>query len=447
MADWQTRLRESAYTAEGRARLLFKATVMERQVTLRGTPFEFPGVDDAYVQRTGNGPRRYPLRCLFSGPNHDLEALAFEAAVLAPGTGTLEHPRFGPVKVVPFGDVGRREDLVTEANQTVVEVTFWTTLGAIYPTAEAHPQNEILAQLAAFNGGAAQRFANVTKLSNSLSKATSKATIRDMLKSTGAALDNVSSSVKSVRRGFAEAQATINQGIDVLIGKPLVLAQQISDLIQFPARALGGIEDRLEGYGRMADSIFGSTAANPLERIGSSTNLLTVRARVANDWHTADLFLLNALAGSVVTVTAQPVDDDGRIVRGPLFQTRPQALSAAAALDALGTTIIEWRDDQLGALAGLPAVGTDQFDSGDAYQPLRAALAGAIGRLVQDSFALTPERSITLDRPRTIIDLAAKLYGRVDQRLDFLIETNKLTGSEILELPRGRKIVYYDTAA
>jgi hypothetical protein len=65
------------------------------------------------------------------------------------------------------------------------------------------------------------------------------------------------------------------------------------------------------------------------------------------------------------------------------------------------------------------------------------------GHLVETSFTLLQERRIVLDRERTIIDLAAELYGSVDDRLDLLINSNDLTGSEILELPRGRTIVYY----
>jgi len=64
---------------------------------------------------------------------------------------------------------------------------------------------------------------------------------------------------------------------------------------------------------------------------------------------------------------------------------------------------------------------------------------------VKVSFSLVPERSIVLDRPRTIIDLCAQLYPRdnLDEKLDFLINTNDLSGDELLELPRGRKILYY----
>lgn len=444
MADWRDRLREAAYRSPSGTRIAFKYVDVSREVTARGTVYEFAGVDDAYVQRTGNGPRRYPLRCYFSGPQHDLIATAFESAVLDDsGVGLLEHPRFGPVRVIPFGDIGRREDLVESANETIVELTFWTTLDAIYPTADAHPQNEILAAIEGFNVAAAQRFANVVNLGSTVNKAVAKATITSMLNQVGDALDDVSSSVKSVRRTFTELTDTINLGMDVLIGKPLLLAQQISNLIQAPARALTGLESRLDGYGRLADNVFGTAAASPGERIDATSSLLSRRTRVANDFHISDHFVMNAVVGSLLATTAQPFDDDGRIVRGPIFTTRPQAVAAAATLQDQLDATVDWRDSGLVDLGTLPAVGGDQIDTGESYQALRRGVSLAIGRLVQDSFALVPERSITLGRARTIIDLCAELYGVVDSKLDFLIQTNDLTGSEILELPVGRKILYY----
>jgi prophage DNA circulation protein len=446
MATWIDRLREAAYKSPSGKRIKFLYEDVSREVTIRGTAFEFPGVNESYVQQMGNGPRRYPLRCCFSGPQSDLEATAFEAALLEHGTGLLEHPRYGNISVVPFGDIARRDDLKTAANQSVIEVTFWTTLGAIYPTNDAHPQNEVLAALGDFNVEAAQAFANATNLTTAANKAATKATIRGMLKQVGGAFDDASSGVSAVRGVVKDATDTINQGMDVLIGKPLLLAQQISNLIQSPARALAGLESRLDGYGRLFDSIFGTAAANPAERIDATSSLLSRRNRVANDFHSADLFSLNCVAGSIVAVSAQPLDENGRIVRTPIFTTKPQAIAAASQILDLLDDVIEWRDDAFDALGTLPAVGNDQLDTGGAYQAIKHAAALAAGMLVQTSFALVPERSITLDRARTLLDLAAELYGAVDSKLDFLIDTNNLTGSEILELPAGKKILYYAAA-
>lgn len=424
-------------------RVRFQYEDVSREYSLRGTVFEFPGVDGAYVMRTGSGPRKYPLKCYFWGPNCDIQATEFEGALLEAGTGKLEHPRYGSVYVVPFGDVGRRDDLKTAANQTCVEVTFFSTFGAIYPTADPHSQNEILATLAGFNLAAANQFAGAMSLRSALNRAAAKSTLRDMLKRVQSEMASVSNAVKSVRKSVQAVQDGINLGMDVLVGAPLLLAQQVSNLIQAPGRALVGLENRLDGYNRLATSIFGSAAGKPGEHIGASSALLSRRQRVANDFHVADLFAANAVAGSVLATSAQPLNDAGQIVRGPLFNTRPQALAAAVALASQMDALVAWRDGAFGALTALPAVGVDQVDTGEAYQSIKQATALAIGRLVQQSFALVPERSITLDRARTIIDVAAEVYGSVDDRLDFLIETNKLTGSEILELPPGRRIVYY----
>ena len=65
------------------------------------------------------------------------------------------------------------------------------------------------------------------------------------------------------------------------------------------------------------------------------------------------------------------------------------------------------------------------------------------GYLVGLALSLATERRVVLDRPRTVIDLAAELYVTVDDRLDFLMESNNLTGAEIVELPRGHEILWY----
>ncbi len=56
---------------------------------------------------------------------------------------------------------------------------------------------------------------------------------------------------------------------------------------------------------------------------------------------------------------------------------------------------------------------------------------------------MAAERSIVLDRDRTILDLCAELYDEVDEKLDLIIDTNNLSGDEVFELKAGRRIVYY----
>ena len=146
--------------------------------------------------------------------------------------------------------------------------------------------------------------------------------------------------------------------------------------------------------------------------------------RLSNEFHTADLAAGGAVLGSITSVVNNT------------FTAKPQALEAAEAILAQAEARTAWREARFGELG--------QLDTGEGYQALQEVTALAVGYLVEISFSLVPERAIVLDRPRGLIELCAELYGSVaDARIDFLISTNQLTGSHILELPRGRRVVYY----
>lgn len=432
--SWEGRvaLQGAAYISPSGVRIVFDYEDVERAVTLRGTVFGFPGVNNEYVQRKGYGSRRYPMRCFFSGPDHDEQATRFEAAVLEDGIGRLEHPMYGTIpEVVPFGDLTRADHLVTAANQSIVEVTFWTTTGAVYPSATPNAGNEVQAQLDAFDAAAAENFSDATDLEEETKKANEKAGVRSLLKSVSASLQSVSDTVQGVRNEFADLTATINEGIDVLVGQPLLLARQIVDLVKAPARALDGIQSRLDAYGRLADSIFGSEQGNPAQALSVGAALGTRNSQIANDFHTADLFASSAVSGSVLASLAHK------------FTSKPEAIRAADTIAAQWDAYTAWRDAGLEALEVM-SLSPAQVDTGTAYQPLQASVALATGRLVEISFSLLPERRVVLDRNRTLIDVCAEFYGSVDNdKLDYFIETNQLSGDEILELPKGRSVVYY----
>lgn len=457
--DWEDRLREEgAYTGpESGTRILYKYEDVSRAFTKRTTAFGFGRVNGQYVQQNGFGSRRYPMRLFFEGRQHDRIATAFESLLLEHGVGRLEHVLYGTVDVVPFGDVTRRDDLKTAANQTIIEVEFWTTLKKLYPFSGAHPQSEILAAIQGFNVAAAQQFADSTELKSTIDKANLKESIKKSLQDISDTLSGISDGVAAVRKVFQDTADIINLGIDVFIGQPLLLAQQVSDLIQAPARALEGIESRLDAYDAFADRIFESEGGSPELALDQGSAIQVRRSKIANDFRYADHLALNALAGSVIAAVAEPIGDPNsseqaalrkRLRRqgkvGAAFATKPQAIVAAARIAQKFDDLIVWRDKGFTALEGVAGVHRYQVDTGEAYQAIQAAVAGTIGFLIETSFLLVPERRIVLDRPRTPIDLAAQLYGSVDdETLDLLISTNQLAGEELFELPRSKSIVFY----
>ena len=439
---WRTRLKPGVFTSPTGKPIRFQFVDLEREFELRGTPWEFPQVNDAYIQRKGFGPRKYPMVCYFSGDNHDLIASAFEAALCEPGQGKLQHPLYGLLEnVVPFGSVQRKDAVTTAGNQSIVTVTFWTTTGAVYPNSDPATQNEIANAIKGFDVQAAQAFDVHMKLGKAALRAGAIATIKGMLKSFSAALSTVSSSVTAVRREMQDGLDALNFGMDTLIGQPLLLAQQITNLIRAPGRAIAGIGSRLDAYARMLDDISTSAAALPAETFASGTALLERRDSVGNDFHSSDLFLLGGVAGSIMAATARPA------VGAPAtYTTRTQAIAAADEIARQFDQAITSRDNGFEALGTIAEISDSRIDTGESVQALQAAAALAVGWLVQTSFGLRPEQRITIDRDRTILDLSAQLYDKVDEKLDLIIDSNNLSGDEILELKLGREIVYYPEA-
>lgn len=448
---WRDRLKDAVYTSPvTKTKIKFDFTDVSRGFDIRGTAFDFPGVNDSYVQQGGYSSRKYPLVCYFGGKNCDIDATAFEATLLEPGIGKLQHPIYGTIPVVPFGAVERNDALATASNQSVVTVTFWTTVAAIYPSAQSNAQNEFSSALAAFNAAAGAQFASgAPNLSTVGAALAAIATIKKFLKKVKSSLAKVTDAVASVRKAEQSAFDAINDSMDVLIGAPLQLALQISNLIQAPGKALLGIESRLNAYAALATSIFGDSAANPGRALSAGSILLANQTKVANDFHISSLFGLSAISGTLVSVMAQPINSgsQGLSAAATTFSTRSQVIAAAADLLDQLDSLIAWRDQGYADLGTVNTAANFQLDTGEAYQALQQAAGLAAGYLVNASFSLIPERAIVLTRPRTIIDLAAELYGSVDDKLDLLINTNNLSGDEILELPKGKRLVYYPVAA
>ena len=410
--SWQDRLRAASFTSASGTTQAFDFEDVSREIDLRGSAYNFPDADGTYVQRTGNSGRRYPLRMFFWGNDYDLQAAAFEALLLEPGVGRLTHPLYGVLDVVPFGALTRRDDLVTEANQAVLEVTFWDTIGLVYPTAQRDPGSSVLRAVEGYNVSAGEQLLDSLGLATAAERVGFKNGFIALFDVATSALNGLVDTASAVGSQYNAITTSIELGIDALISDPATLARQLTLLLQSPARVQSSIAQRLSSFGSL---ISGVTALT----VGAPSN----DARQSNTFHTRDLYASTYVTSSVLSVV------------NTRFETKTDALLAADVILGQLDQVVTWRDGEFASLG--------QVDTGAAYQGMFEAAALAAGFLVEISFTLKQERRVVLDRARTIIDLAAELYGAVDSELDFLINSNSLTGSEILELPRGREIVYY----
>jgi prophage DNA circulation protein len=410
--SWTDRLREAAYTSPSGTRYTFDFQDVSRSTDRKTSAFEYPDGDGTYVQDLGSTGRRYPIVAIFWGEDYDIEATAFEAALNERGAALLTHPMYGQVDVVPFGTIERADRLKSGANQATVTVVLYETTGVVYPDALTNPADAVLGSVSAFNDAGAADFAaglNVASVAEGVTLANQWTAFVDEIDTF---MGNVAAVQADVLSEYEAIEASINNSIDVLIRKPLTLAMQAQRLAQLPSQIVDGAKARLDAYADLARSLTSSEPQSPgLDNV------------VLNLFKSGEVNAMAAVAAQALSVVSSK------------FETQADAINAADTILVTFAEVTAWRD------ANYPLLGI--IDTGDSYQLLQESVALAAGFAVQLSFSLKREQTLTLDRPRSIIELVAELYGSVDDQLDFFINSNVLTGDEILEIPAGRTVVFY----
>ena len=386
-----------SYTSPSGITVEFNFKKVSSDVDLHATDFNAPDVYGTYVQQNGYAGKRMPISAYFFGSTCDEAANLFEALLLEPGIGKLDHPLYGTFDVSPFGVIHREDDCVEGINQAVVETEFFVTIKELFPLKQDDPYLNILSAMDNYLDALSKQIAAnaPTKLTDIESF---KNQITSALKTVKDGLKKISSSIDSIQQAYDVIDSSIKDGIDTLIGDPLTLAYQCVILVQGPARSAADIKNKLSAY----------------------SNLLTDILNQGFDFNTGEIFGTGIHSGAILSA----LEGD--------FKNKSEALSAAEAILSLFDQLNEWRENNI------PFI-----DTGEVYESLHTASLKVSAYLIELSFTLKQEKEITLTRDRNLIELVGELYGGIDEYLDFFISSNKLSGSEILELKRGRKIVYY----
>lgn len=405
--SWIDRLKTATYTGPSGESIDFKYGDVSTAFDKKTSTYSFIDADGTLIQDFGVKNRRYPITAIFSGRDYDREADRFEAILSEAGRGTLDHPFYGRFDVVPVGTISRDDRLASDAGYAAIAVEFWKDLGATYPLPQIAPWLEALQFCEAFINDAAAFFAGALGLDTEGDRVSFSNDVALAVSAVSASLSGVADTTSEVQRQFEAIERSINEGLDVLIGEPLTLGAQISLLIQAPARATNLINDRLSAYGNLTAALLSGDGADVSDQ------------RLDNRAALIDLTVGAAITGQVIAS-----------VSGDFF-ARPQAIAAADFIATQFDQWVGWRDENI------------PDDTGDAYQQVLEAVSSSVAFLVETSYSLRQERRIILNRTRTPVDLCGELYNALGTDLDLLIKSNDLSGSEIIEIPKGREIVYY----
>lgn len=453
---WQFRLRPGSYTVNG-VTSNFQYEDLRKIVRKKTIAHEFPGVDGTYIRDLGIFGTVYPMRIFFSGDAHDIEASVFENLLrqTVPAGGQLNHPLYGVKTVLPVGEITRIDPVKTAGNQTIFEMEFWETIPGLYPSAGGVSTAMVDIGVETFAPVSATVFLGATQLTQASKLAEFLSTLTALkngaVKGMALALDGTSRLANSVAR----ADRLLSSTLDTFIGGPLTIAFQFQQLLSAPARSSSLLRRRLEAYQNLADSIFGGngtgagggtgTSASGAGIVDPGTGVAGRAVDASNLFHANRLVAESVVLAVVLAVSAEE------------FASKTEATDAAFTLIALFNSFAAWSDANFQVLAQASqgpditqqnASGPGAIDTGESYQALLNVVQLTLQYLISTAFTLEPERVRVEGFDRTVLDLAAELYGEsddltLDERADELIRTNDLTGDQILELKAGTRIRYY----
>jgi prophage DNA circulation protein len=446
---WQDRLQEAAYVGPDGTRIQFEFVDVRRTVRKKTTAHEFIDAEATYVEDQGLKGDQFPLRVYFSGEDHDIIARAFENLLRQQGPGRLEHPFYGVHNVVPFGDITRNDALVTAANQTIFDVTFWSTILAIFPSADADTLQLVDDAVNSYDEDGALQFENSLEVADVGDRAAFKSDMKALKDGATSALRRAQDGTAKLRIKMARIDDALNSTIDTFVGGPLTMASQMRQLMGAPARSAQLLRSRLDAYGNMARALIAGKGTGAGGGTGiSETGVGIVDPGVKSPGSIADannLFHANRMVAETVVLAVASA------VSGEAYTTRQQALDGAFELADLHDSIADWSELNYAVLFEANAgpdstrphmTGVGSADTGEARRILLASVTRTLAYLIATSFTLGVERSVVIAVPRSPLDLCYELLGSIDD-FEAFMDSNDFTGDEILEIPPGTTVKYY----
>jgi hypothetical protein len=459
---------DGRYTSPGGKEAVFLVEKAKRETELKTGIFVFPHRDGAHVQHQGRGARSFPLTCIFSGPDCMEEADAFEGMLIERGVGCLRHPAYGTVNVVPTGSFSREDDMVEGINESTVGVTFTETI--IDEEAEA----EILTRTGAdavegaqeaFAEQAAVDFAPVIETEELSEQLLMTSSLEETTRTISSDLEGLARSDKKAFADFITSEKQLKNDIQNLYKKTkdaagnvesvffkaLNIGRQILRLMKLPSRIAVSISEKIRGYSKLTADLINQFKNDPIgiKKIAQafSAARLAVTGAVASIAFGASISTAEAAASR--SSPSRSVPRMGRASRSETASSgtaRNEAASGGVSSreEAVLTAntlmlLLEETQDFLDT-----KIATDAFVDSDseAYFSFVTIVRAAAKLILDASFSLPLQKTITTDRDRQAVELCAELYGGTEG-LDEFIALNNFSIDEIQLIRMGRKVSYY----
>jgi hypothetical protein len=208
-------------------------------------------------------------------------------------------------------------------------------------------------------------------------------------------------------------------------------------LMKLPSTVSVSLSEKIKGFANLTANLINQYKNDPFG---------TEKIKAA--YATANLALTGACAaiasGSALTIAevaamtgATPASATKKAAASKSAGTgsRVEAVEAANRIVDFFETVTDFQDAKIAQNVFVDAAPT-------AHLALSELVHSSVQLVLNASFALPMQKTITLDRDRQVVELCAELYGSPDYLDDFIIENN-FNIDEIELLPMGKRVSYY----
>lgn len=439
---YSERIKDASYTSPSGASISFDFEVVSRDISHRIGTFEFSGVNGTLHQDKGVSGEIYPLTVFIHGPDYDLEADRFIALAKETGPGFLFHPRWGK-KRVQILSITQSENLVERGGQATFDVQFQETLEREFPKTGTAPQQKITALADNAQTEAIDNFGDQVNVEDLADELAHEQEIILSANKVEAALASITSTDQDIATTFRGHIDKVLNNANDYVQEPFEYAFEITSAIRVVSEVPGRIGSKLQGFKNLLDVLklrdvaaAINQARNALlvdELIGTST-IVSASESVNQAFNETSTIARDSKGKATITVPAVDVG----------FQSREEVLAAVVYLRDNSNDLINELD--AGQVLFEDSLLSESYiQSVQSYVPTWEVVGTVIKAGLDLSFSLPIKRSIVLSTSRTILDLSYEFYKNINNiTLDYLIQTNSLSGNEIIAVPRGREVIFYE---
>lgn len=462
---WNDEIGEAAYTSPSGKRMTFNYdSGLERKTALKTAENVFPDVDGAEIQSLGLGGKKFPMTAIFSGADCLKQADDFEALLCERGYGILEHPIYGKYNVVPTGEIGRSDNLVSGLNESSVKVTFSETITVkTFPESDIAATDALTAAIDGYEDAASTSFAELIATESIDDELQLQSVLKTQSDSLFKGISNLAKKAGDKAGELQQKIQTFKTNVNKWISKVDQIAENAQNIAtvliktaRLPSEIAISALAKIEGYSSIIKDMINNVSKDPVginaiknqyaatstmvgalvgamgygvAQTASSSSIGSVSSTSSKSMTSGSSGGSSTRSDSVNTASTANVESGG-------FQSRAAVLNAVDLISEQFEVYKEYVDSQ---------IEKDAFvDTGEGYSALLETIVSAGKVLETVSFDLPITRIVKLGRDRQVIELLCELYGvNGFAMLDQFIADNELTSEEIVLLPMGREVRYY----